>query len=162
MAMGEETQADSPRVLSGYAGVDSLATHAKMVLAACGEMTLVSHEVGRAHWWLPSKDVSQSLNLKHLEGEIHLSPSLYPSCEFQFLQIEVGLFPLALVHWKWPSSWYYAAELLSFQTDNFVLEIHPPSLENLQNPNSDTNVLASIPVEITTLYRQDEPIPLSR
>jgi hypothetical protein len=50
----------------------------------------------------------------------------------------------------------YAVELLSFQADNFEPEIHPFSLGKLRKRD---DVLGSNPVEITTLYRQDEPIP---
>lgn len=42
--------------------------------------------------------------------------------------------------------------MLSFQTDKFEPEIHPASRKR-------DFVLLSSPVEITTLYRQDEPIP---
>jgi hypothetical protein len=35
------------------------------------------------------KDVVQGPNVRHLEGEIHLSPDLQPSCDFQLFQIEV-------------------------------------------------------------------------
>ena len=55
-----------------------------------GELKLVKQEVGRARWWSPSKDVVQTPNDRHLEGEIHLNPSLPPNCDFQSFQIEVS------------------------------------------------------------------------
>jgi hypothetical protein len=58
-------------------------------MAPISDMKLVTHEVGRAKWWIPSKDAVQGPNVRHLEGEIHLSPDLQPSCDFQFFQIEV-------------------------------------------------------------------------
>jgi hypothetical protein len=60
------------------------------------DMNLVTHEVGRAKWWSPSKNVIQGPNAKHLEGEIHLSPDLQPSCDFQSFRIEVSSFCIFL------------------------------------------------------------------
>ena len=47
--------------------------------------------------------------------------------------------------------------MLSFRTDKFEPEVHPSSLGRSRRQD---NVLASNPVEITTLYREDEPIPV--
>jgi hypothetical protein len=47
------------------------------------------HKVGRAQWWIPSKDVIQSPNVRHLEGEIHLSTTLQPSCDLDTFRVEV-------------------------------------------------------------------------
>ena len=63
--------------------------------APTGELKLVKHEVGRAQWWMPLKDVAQSPNVRHLEGEIHLSQNLQPSCDLRFFQIEVRSFLVA-------------------------------------------------------------------
>jgi len=60
------------------------------IMVPTSEMKLVTHEVGRANWWTPSKDVVQGPNVKHLEGEIHLSPDLQPSCDFQSFRIEAS------------------------------------------------------------------------
>lgn len=87
----KETRANSAEllVLLGYSGLEDVGTHSKLP-ALTGELTLVSHEVGRAHWWLPAKSAGQSPNVRNLEGEIHLSSSLPPSCDFQFFQVEVS------------------------------------------------------------------------
>jgi hypothetical protein len=45
---------------------------------------------------------------------------------------------------------------LSFHTANFEPEIQPPSPGQIRKVD---NVIASNPVEITTLYREDEPVP---
>jgi len=63
------------------------------IMVPTSEMKLVTHEIGRANWWAPSKNVIQSPNAKHLEGEIHLSPDLQPSCDFQSFRIEVSTLP---------------------------------------------------------------------
>ena len=60
------------------------------------EMKLVKHEVGRAQWWPRSKGVVQGPNVRHLEGEIHLSHYLQPTCDFLYFQIEVSRFFLPL------------------------------------------------------------------
>ena len=46
--------------------------------------------------------------------------------------------------------------MLSFETSNFKPEGHPPSPGLAKKTG---NVLATNLVEITTLYRQDEPVP---
>jgi hypothetical protein len=62
------------------------------VMVPSSDMKLVAHEVGSTKWWSPSKEVVQGPNVKYLEGEIHLSPDLQPSCDFQLFQVEVLLF----------------------------------------------------------------------
>ena len=57
-----------------------------------GQMTSVYHEVGRAQWWVPPESVIQHPNVRHLEGEIHLSQSLHPTCDFRFFQVQVCSF----------------------------------------------------------------------
>jgi hypothetical protein len=66
-------------------------------VVATSDMKLVTHEVGLANWWIPSKDVVQGPNTRLLEGEIHLSPDLQPSCDFQSFRIEVCT---CLLGWK--------------------------------------------------------------
>ena len=56
-----------------------------------GKMTSVDREVGRAQWWVPSKTVAQHSNVRHLEGEIHLSQSLPPTCDFRLFRVQVRL-----------------------------------------------------------------------
>jgi len=48
------------------------------------------HEVATAVWCLPPKDIPQESNIRHLEGEIHLSVDLEPSCACEFFNVEVG------------------------------------------------------------------------
>ena len=57
-----------------------------------GKMTSVSHVVGRAQWWVPSESVVQHPNVRRLEGEIHLSQSLPPSCDFRSFRVQVRFF----------------------------------------------------------------------
>ena len=57
-----------------------------------GQSTSVYHEVGCARWWVPSERVIQLPNVRHLEGEIHLSQSLHPSCDFRFFRVQVSSF----------------------------------------------------------------------
>ncbi len=59
------------------------------IVVPTSDMKLVTDEVGRANWWTPPKNVVQVPNARHLEGEIHLSPDLQPSCDFQSFRIEV-------------------------------------------------------------------------
>ena len=47
------------------------------------DMNLVTHDVGRDNLWMPSKDIVLGPDFRHLEGEVHLSPDLQPSCGFQ-------------------------------------------------------------------------------
>ena len=61
--------------------------------AAIGESTdlkTVSHEASIAVWWTPAKDVSQGTFLRHLEGEIHLSADLQPSCACEIFRVEAS------------------------------------------------------------------------
>jgi len=63
--------------------------------AAIGESTdlkTVSHEASIAVWWTPAKDVSQGTFLRHLEGEIHLSADLQPSCACEIFRVEASRF----------------------------------------------------------------------
>jgi hypothetical protein len=70
-----------------WALVNTSWTHINML--STGEMELISHEVGRAQWWIPSKNVAQGPNVIHFEGEIHLNLSLQPSCSLEFFRVEV-------------------------------------------------------------------------
>ena len=62
------------------------------IMVPTSDMKLITDEVGRANWWTPPKNIVQGPNAKHLEGEIHLSPDLQPSCDFQSFRIEVRTF----------------------------------------------------------------------
>jgi hypothetical protein len=73
----------------GVGGLQMSNTSWAHTLAPILDMKLVTHEVGRANWWIPSKDVVRGPNVRHLEGEIHLSPDLQPSCDFPLFHIEV-------------------------------------------------------------------------
>ena len=85
---------DNPSPDNSLGGI---ATNYKLTYLASVSTKWVSHEVGRAHWWLPSKDAHQTANVRHLEGEIHLSPSLHPNCDIPLFQIEVHSFRLFLL-----------------------------------------------------------------
>ncbi len=45
------------------------------------------HEMGTAAWW--EFDVQNEPNTRHLEGEIHLSVDLEPSCACKIFTVEV-------------------------------------------------------------------------
>jgi hypothetical protein len=121
------------------------------------ETKSVNHRVGRAQWWVPSKDVIQSPNVRYLEGEIHLSATLPPSCDLETFRVEVRSPPSPSLVMNFTTDFIcqYSVELMPFRTRNFEPE-HPPSRGKSIETN---NALASNPVEITTLYREDEPIP---
>jgi hypothetical protein len=91
-----------------------------------------------------------------LEGEIHLGPDLHPSCSLKSFRIEV-IALLALLNIRWimatDFSQQYTVELLALETANFKPEV-PPGQER-----KGDDVVASKPVDITTLYRQGEPVP---
>ena len=65
-----------------------------VISVSTGELTSIIHEVGRAVWWVPSKSVVQRPNVRHLEGEIHLSESLPPTCDFRLFRVQVRSFRL--------------------------------------------------------------------
>ena len=67
-----------------------------MISVSTGEMTSINHEVGRAQWWVPSKGVLQRPNVRHLEGEIHLSRSLPPNCDSRLFRVQVRSFRFTL------------------------------------------------------------------
>ena len=45
------------------------------------------HEMGKAAWW--ELDVQNEPNTRQLQGEIHLSPDLEPSCTCKIFTVEV-------------------------------------------------------------------------
>ena len=49
------------------------------------------HEMATANWWIPSEDVPQQENVRHLAGEIHLEVDLQPSCANKIFNVEVSL-----------------------------------------------------------------------
>ncbi len=55
------------------------------------DLKIINHDVATAVWWLPSKDIRQETHIRHLEGEIHLSADLQPSCGCVIFSIEVRL-----------------------------------------------------------------------
>ena len=46
------------------------------------------HKMGTAAWW--DLDVRNEPNTRHLQGEIHLSPDLEPSCACKIFTVEVN------------------------------------------------------------------------
>jgi len=54
-----------------------------------GYLRTVSTEEAIASWWLPPHNVAQEDTLRRLEGEIWLPDTLQPSCETDYLRIEV-------------------------------------------------------------------------
>src|SRR5260221_12834838 len=83
---------ENPSPEKGTYGSNPTNTSWAYIMVPTSDLKLVTHEVGRASWWTPSKDVVQGPNARHLEGEIHLSPDLQPSCDFQSFRIEVSTF----------------------------------------------------------------------
>lgn len=55
------------------------------------DLKVLKHDVATAVWWLPSKEIEQQAHIRHLEGEIHLSSDLQPSCGCAIFSIEVRL-----------------------------------------------------------------------
>lgn len=47
--------------------------------------------IEEANWWVPVKDGLHSFGERRLEGELHLSVNLQPSCEFPLALIIVGV-----------------------------------------------------------------------
>ena len=54
-----------------------------------GEMIEEVDEVELAVWRIPPMDATQEMNVKTLEGEIHLAKDLQPTCRFLSFSIEV-------------------------------------------------------------------------
>ena len=54
-----------------------------------GEMIEEVDEVELAVWRIPPMDGTQEMNVKTLEGEIHLAKDLQPTCRFLPFTIEV-------------------------------------------------------------------------
>lgn len=51
----------------------------------------VLHEVDKAVWWVPAaNEVPQEPYVRHLDGEIHISEDLQPSCDCKIFHIEVS------------------------------------------------------------------------
>jgi len=51
----------------------------------------VLHEVDTAVWWVPAaNEVPQGPYARHLDGEIHISEDLQPSCDCKIFHIEVS------------------------------------------------------------------------
>jgi len=81
---------ETPTVDQGSFGINVSNFSSAHVMVPTSDVNLVTHEVGRANWWAPPKNIIQGPNVRHLEGEIHLSPDLQPSCDFQSFRIEVS------------------------------------------------------------------------
>ncbi|CAA7259363.1 unnamed protein product [Cyclocybe aegerita] len=102
------------------------------------EMKTAVHEIAVANWWLPPKDVPQQTHIRHLEGEIHLSEDLQPSCACTIFSIE------------------YFVELLPLRSG--IFEVDPvPGGKGL----AKKQVISSHPIDIATLYRPDGPLPVA-
>ena len=87
--VGEHTKVNSAGLSTGTFGEPFTGAHVGPANVSTGKMTSVKHEVGRAQWWIPSESVVQHPNVRHLEGEIHLSQSLPPTCDSQFFRVQV-------------------------------------------------------------------------
>jgi len=80
---------ENPTPEQSAIGSNVMNTSWAYIMVPTSDLKLVTHEVERATWWIPPKNAVQSSNARHLEGEIHLSPDLQPSCDFQSFRIEV-------------------------------------------------------------------------
>jgi len=80
---------ETSSVDQGSFGIKASSFSSAHVMVPTSDVNLVTHEVGRANWWTPPKNIVQGPNVRHLEGEIHLNPDLQPSCDFQSFRIEV-------------------------------------------------------------------------
>ncbi|EDR12159.1 uncharacterized protein LACBIDRAFT_311255 [Laccaria bicolor S238N-H82] len=94
-----------------------------------GEMIEEVDEVELAVWRMPPMDATQEMNVKNLEGEIHLAKDLQPTCKFLPFSVE------------------YAVELLPLVSHAF--EPIPPDREHC---------LIVQPVEIAT-HHSEGPMP---
>ncbi|KAJ3508135.1 hypothetical protein NLJ89_g5916 [Agrocybe chaxingu] len=102
------------------------------------EMKTAVHEIAVANWWLPPKDIPQQTHIRHLEGEIHLSEDLQPSCACTIFSVE------------------YFVELLPLRSS--VFEVDPvPGGKGL----AKKQIVSSHPIDIATLYRPDGPLPVA-
>ncbi|KAF8165752.1 hypothetical protein B0H34DRAFT_794105 [Crassisporium funariophilum] len=95
------------------------------------------HEVSVGVWRLPPKDVLQQTYIRHLEGEIHIHPDMQPSCICTIFSIE------------------YSVEVLPLRVGAFEPVAAPGVRGKARN-----QVLVSQIVEIATLHRQDQPVPI--
>ncbi|KDR67027.1 hypothetical protein GALMADRAFT_147458 [Galerina marginata CBS 339.88] len=93
-------------------------------------------EISRAVWQVPSGNVVQTRNIRHLEGEIQLPVDLMPSST---------RLPSPLVI-------DYFVELLPFR-----LDIFQPGFKGNSTPHPPPKVLASSPVSITTMHSPGLP-----
>ncbi|KAH9482506.1 hypothetical protein JR316_0004606 [Psilocybe cubensis] len=103
-------------------------------------------EVERAVWWTSSDNEraqSQPINgvyCRDLNGEIHLSKELQPSCSFSLFKVS------------------YTVELIAFKSALF----HPHALKATFNESNTegSGTVASLPVTIATLHGEG-PIPIA-
>jgi len=75
---------------SGYAR--SIMVLPATFVGKSSDFYIIGHQAGTARWWVPPNDDLQEASLKHLEGEIHLSPDLQPSCTCEFFRFEVKFY----------------------------------------------------------------------
>ncbi len=75
---------------AGLASEHPLVDPGTMAHCKSSDLKTMTHEVATATWWSPPKDVPQQASIRHLEGEIHLSPDLQPSCCCKIFLIEVS------------------------------------------------------------------------
>ncbi|KAF9527967.1 hypothetical protein CPB83DRAFT_855098 [Crepidotus variabilis] len=108
---------------------------------AGGDLKVVLQEVSHAVWWAAPKEVLQDPTLRWMEGEIHLEPSLQPSCACSIFSVE------------------YSVEMYPPKSAYFESAIHPSSSGNARAGHA--LAISSQPVEITTLYRIEEPVPVA-
>ncbi|KDR78626.1 hypothetical protein GALMADRAFT_1258921 [Galerina marginata CBS 339.88] len=102
-------------------------------------MTVIG-EMGDAVWWLPPKDVLQEPHTHYLEGEIHLSRRLEPSCACSLFQIE------------------YFVEMLPFTCMGFK---PTAPRKGMSDVDVLSQALVAHPVNIATIYTPDTPLPVS-
>ena len=111
-----------------------------------------------AVWWVPPKDVPQEAYVRFLEGEIHLDWGLQPSCGCKIFSVEVS-FQRFRAGTQLILFLQYVVEMLPLQSVHF--EPNQVGPVPLGKERAKETVVASAPVEITTLRRLDEPTPLS-
>lgn len=97
-------------------------------------------EVERAVWWFNPEAEDQGVQVRHLEGEIHLEKELQPSCSFPLFKVS------------------YTVELLPFEASVF----RPAGSTITLNKDNDVSQipLVSLPVIIATL-RGEGPTPVT-
>ena len=123
---------------------------------------VVGHEVAKARWRIPLSDAPQQNFVRHLEGEIHLREDLLASSACTIFHVQVSrILNNRHISDDFFLSQQYFVEMLALRSDDFESS-SSTTLSNSKAPSqvAGRHVIASVPVEITTLYRPDELIPV--